>query len=68
VTKNTKVTSNGHHLLRIHKRHLGLYARVAEELGVSPSYVSLVANGMRQSEKIRRTLLAEIAKIHASVR
>ena len=68
MTKNVKTTSNGHHLLRIHKRHLGLYARVAEELGVSPSYVSLVANGMRQSEKIRRTLLAEIAKIHASVR
>jgi hypothetical protein len=68
VTKTVKTTSNGHHLLRIHKRHLGLYARVAEELGVSPSYVSLVANGMRQSEKIRRTLLAEIAKIHASVR
>lgn len=68
MTKSVKATSNGHHLLRIHKRHLGLYARVAEELGVSPSYVSLVANGMRQSEKIRRTLLAEIAKIHASVR
>lgn len=65
---NGKSTLNGHHLLRIHKRHLGLYARVAEELGVSPSYVSLVANGMRQSEKIRRTLLTEIAKIHASVR
>lgn len=65
--KTAKTNSNGH-LIRIHKRHLGLYARVAEELGVSPSYVSLVANGMRQSEKIRRALLAEIAKIHASVR
>jgi len=36
-------------------------------LGVSPSYVSLVANGMRQSEKIRRALVTEIARIHASV-
>jgi len=68
VTKTAKNGSNGHHLLRIHKRHLGLYARVADELGVSPSYVSLVANGMRQSEKIKRALLTEIARIHASVR
>lgn len=68
VTKTVKSSSNGHHLLRIHKRHLGLYARVASELGVSPSYVSLVANGMRHSEKIRRALLTQIARIHASVR
>ena len=67
VTKIAKASSNGHHWLRIHKRHLGLYARVADELGVSPSYVSLVANGMRQSEKIRRALVTEIARIHASV-
>ena len=68
MTKTAKGSSNGHNLLRIHKRHLGLYARVADELGVSPSYVSLVANGMRHSEKIRRALLTEIARIHASIR
>jgi hypothetical protein len=68
VTKDNKVDSNEHRLLRLHKRHLGLYARVAVELGVSASYVSLVANGMRQSEKIREVLLAEIARIHASFR
>jgi hypothetical protein len=68
VTKDSKADWNEHRLLRLHKRHLGLYARVADELGVSPSYVSLVANGMRQSEKIREALLAEIAQIHASFR
>jgi len=59
---------NEAHLLRIHKLHLGLYARVADDLGVSPSYVSLVANGMRHSDKIRRVLAQHIAKIHNGVR
>lgn len=68
VTKTTKDNSNGQQWLRIHKRHLGLYARVAEDLGVSPSYVSLVAGGARQSEKVKRALIAEIIKIHDSVR
>ncbi len=68
MTKGSKNGSNGQHLLRIHKRHLGLYARVASELGVSPSYVSLVANGMRRSDKIKEAILTEIARIHASVR
>lgn len=66
-SKHSKSAQNGDHLLRIHKLHLGLYARVATELGVSPSYVSLVANGIRRSEKIHRMLLQEIAKIHSSV-
>jgi hypothetical protein len=66
MTKTIKPASDGKHLLRIHKRHLGLYARVADDLGVSPSYVSLVANGVRRSEKIRKALLTEIARIHTS--
>ncbi len=65
-SKHSKAAQNGAHLLRIHKLHLGLYARVAAELGVSPSYVSLVANGIRRSEKIHRVLIQEIAKIHAN--
>lgn len=60
----SKKKADGEHLLKIHKLHLGLYARVADDLGVSPSYVSLVANGMRQSDKIRRILIQEIARIH----
>lgn len=71
VAANGKKSRNGlneEHLLRIHKLHLGLYARVAEDLGVSPSYVSLVANGMRSSDKIRRVLVQQIAKIHNGAR
>jgi DNA-binding transcriptional regulator YdaS (Cro superfamily) len=57
---------NGSHLLHIHKLHLGLYARVADRLGVSPSYVSLVANGVRQSEKVHNAIVKEIARIHSA--
>lgn len=67
-SKKAKNRLNEEHLLRIHKLHLGLYARVAEDLDVSPSYVSLVANGMRRSDRIRRVLLQEIAKIHNGAR
>ena len=62
--KKTKSKLNGERLLRIHKLRLGLYARVAEDLDVSPSYVSLVANGMRSSDRIRKMLVQQIAKIH----
>jgi DNA-binding transcriptional regulator YdaS (Cro superfamily) len=67
-SKNHKNGINEERLLRIHKLHLGLYARVADDLGISPSYVSLVANGMRRSAQVRRVLAQEIAKIHASLR
>jgi hypothetical protein len=66
--KKPKSKLNEEHLLRIHKLHLGLYARVADDLGVSPSYVSLVANGMRRSDKIRHVLAQHIAKIHNGMR
>ncbi len=62
--KKAKSKLSEEQLLRVHKLHLGLYARVAEDLGVSPSYVSLVANGMRSSDRIRRMLVQQIAKIH----
>jgi transcriptional regulator with XRE-family HTH domain len=67
-SKKTKRKLNEEHLLRIHKLHLGLYARVAEDLGVSPSYVSLVANGMRSSDRIRQVLVQQIARIHNGAR
>jgi DNA-binding transcriptional regulator YdaS (Cro superfamily) len=50
-------------LLLCHKRHLGVYQRVARDLGVHPSYVSRVANGARRSEKIKRAILSELARI-----
>jgi hypothetical protein len=67
-SKKPKRKLNEEHFLRIHKLHLGLYARVAEDLGVSPSYVSLVANGMRSSDRIRQVLVQQIARIHNGVR
>jgi hypothetical protein len=67
-SKKSKSKLSEDHLLRIHKLHLGLYARVADDLGVSPSYVSLVANGMRRSDRIRRILAQQIARIHNGVR
>ena len=64
-SRNGKMHLPEKRLLEIHKLHLGLYARVAAALGLSPSYVSLVASGSRHSEKVRRALVKEIAKIQA---
>jgi hypothetical protein len=60
---NGKVKMSEQRLLEIHRLHLGLYARVANTLSLSPSYVSLVASGSRHSEKVRRALVKELAKI-----
>ena len=67
MTKNrkkrqrTKVTEES--LLRVHRLHSGIYARIAEKLGVDPSYVSRVAKGERQSQEVKRALLSELATI-----
>jgi len=50
-------------LLRCHGLHVGLYARVAKNLDISPSYVSRVATGKRQNETIRQAILAELRRI-----
>lgn len=55
--------SDGERLLELHQLHLGLYARVGKKLGVSPSYVSRVANGTRENPKIRAALLTELRKL-----
>jgi transcriptional regulator with XRE-family HTH domain len=68
MKNSSKSKTNGNHLLHIHKLHLGLYARVAGKLGISPSYVSLVANGVRSSEKVHEAILKEIARIHAAAK
>lgn len=53
-------------LLKAHQAHMGLYVRVARQLGVDQSYVSRVARGQRKSEKTMRAILAELAKIRES--
>jgi hypothetical protein len=54
---------DGERLLEIHNQHRGVYARVAQSLGISASYVSLVATGKRNSDKVRTELIRELRKI-----
>jgi hypothetical protein len=49
--------------LRWHRRFEGLYARIASQLRVHPSYVCRVANGQRRSEKIMQALEAEMRRL-----
>jgi transcriptional regulator with XRE-family HTH domain len=55
-------------LLKAHRLHAGVYRRVADKLGVDPSYVSRVANGKREGPDVRRALLDELRKIQRHLR
>jgi hypothetical protein len=46
----------------------GLYARVAEDLGIDPSYVSRIARGERRSEEVESALKREFTKALASIK
>lgn len=48
-----------------HTLYRGVYRRVAEQLGVDPSYVSRVARGERVSAEIQKFLTAELNRIGA---
>jgi hypothetical protein len=50
-------------LLRKHRLHDGLYARVARNLGMTPSHISRVASGKRTSERIMAAIVAELRRI-----
>jgi hypothetical protein len=50
-------------LLEWHLLHRGVYARVARKLSIDASYVSRVAAGQRQSDRIRRALVTELERI-----
>ena len=41
----------------------GLFARIARQFRVDPSYVSRVAHGHRQNDKIGKALTAELRKL-----
>ena len=56
---------NAQAVLRWHRLHNGVYAKVARKLGVDPSYVSRVATGERRSGKIQEALISELQKIQA---
>ena len=49
--------------LQLASRMRGLYRRVANRLGVDPSYVSRVARSERKSPKIEASLNREISKL-----
>lgn len=53
--------------LQLASRMRGLYRRVADRLGVDPSYVSRVARSERKSPKIEATLNREISKLLVSI-
>jgi hypothetical protein len=61
-------TEHDNALLKAHRLHAGVYRRVADKLGVDPSFVSRVAAGHRKGPKIRRALLDELRKIQRSLR
>jgi hypothetical protein len=46
---------------------IGMYSRVARQLGVHPSYVSRVARGERRSDRVYRAIAAELAKLRDQV-
>jgi hypothetical protein len=48
--------------------HLGLDRRVANKLGVEPSYVGRAATGKRKDLKVRRALLGELRKLRRPLR
>jgi transcriptional regulator with XRE-family HTH domain len=50
-------------LLKAHSLHSGIYRRVADKLGIDPSYVSRIARGKRDEPKILRAVLNELHKI-----
>jgi hypothetical protein len=46
----------------------GLFARVAKQLGLDPSYVSRVASGQRQNTSVVQALEAELGKTFSKSR
>lgn len=50
-------------LVHWHRMSVGVYARVAKKMAVSPSYVSRVARGERDSPEVLRALEAEFRRL-----
>ena len=61
---NKPSVDSNERLLKLHRLHLGLYARVAKKLSVNASYVSRVAQGKRENDRIREQLFKELRKIN----
>ena len=63
VTKRAKAQANVGSLIRRHRLHEEVYARLAQKLGVSPSYISRVASRDGKSNRILKALVAELRRI-----
>jgi len=61
-------TKDDEALLKAHRLHAGVYRRVADKLGVDPSYVSRVAVGERKVPEIQHALFVELRKIQRPLR
>lgn len=59
----TKNTTHNHPLPSLLR---GMYARVARQVGVDPSYVSRVARGKRRSKEISMALEREMVRVLAA--
>ena len=55
-------------LLKWHRKHIGLYARIANKHSVAASYVSLIARGLRRNQAIEAALVKELEKIREEIR
>ena len=55
-------------LLSAYVAQKGLYARVAKQLGMDPSYVCRVANGKRRCKRISLAIAADLNRMQASIR
>jgi len=61
-------TKDDEAIIKGHMLHLGLDRRVANKLGVEPSYVGRAATGKRKNLKVRRALLGELRKLRRPLR
>jgi predicted XRE-type DNA-binding protein len=58
-----KFESSDKRMLRFVGACHGMYARIAANLHISPSFVSRVARGERHSESVLRALVKELRRI-----
>jgi hypothetical protein len=47
--------------------HVGLFSRVAEKVGITPSHVLRVAKGERQSKRVVAAVVSEVRRIERDI-
>jgi hypothetical protein len=61
--KKPILSEHDERLLRLHRLHKGLYARIAKKFNTNASYVSRIANGQRRNEKMMAELLKQLREV-----